>query len=191
MSDDPEAMRYGFDGFGYKYIDSGSGSDWRTRHPDAEPLYVSQPTQSDDDAYELGKRDGYESAVQDIDMLTGGDGEYRYSTIGGERHCPDADSMKARIAERFNSQPTQSDAVLDGDALPILYLLGVKHGQEDERAKIAAEANQPKTVTVTVVSAADGKAIHKFKIDPTKKTIVRPEHSLFGYVFEPEEEQSK
>lgn len=47
MTDDPEAMRYGFDGFGYKYIDSGSGSDWRTRHPDAEPLYVSQPTQSD------------------------------------------------------------------------------------------------------------------------------------------------
>ena len=44
---DPEAMRYGFDGFGYKYIDSGSGSDWRTRHPDAEPLYLSQPTQSD------------------------------------------------------------------------------------------------------------------------------------------------
>ena len=36
---EPEAMRYGFDGFGYKYIDSGSGSDWRTRHPDAEPLY--------------------------------------------------------------------------------------------------------------------------------------------------------
>lgn len=46
MTDEPEAMRYGFDGFGYKYIDSGSGSDWRTRHPDAEPLYLSQPTQS-------------------------------------------------------------------------------------------------------------------------------------------------
>jgi hypothetical protein len=97
-----------------------------------------------------------------------------------------------RIAERERcAQPTQSDAVLDGDAQTILYLLGVRHGREDERAKIAAEASQPKTVTVTVVSAADGKAIHKFKIDPTKKTIVRPEHSLFGYVFEPEEEQSK
>jgi hypothetical protein len=44
---DPDAMRYSFDGFGYKYIDSSSGSDWRTRHPDAEPLYASQPTQSD------------------------------------------------------------------------------------------------------------------------------------------------
>lgn len=45
---------------------------------------------------------------------------------------------------------------------------------------------QPKTVTFTVVSAADGKTMHTFKIDPAKKTYVRPEHSLFGYVFEPE-----
>ena len=34
-------MRYDFDGFGYQYIDSGSGSDWQTRHPDAEPLYAT------------------------------------------------------------------------------------------------------------------------------------------------------
>jgi hypothetical protein len=45
---------------------------------------------------------------------------------------------------------------------------------------------QPKTVTVTVVSAADGKTVNTFKINPAEKTIVRPEHSLFGYVFEPE-----
>jgi hypothetical protein len=48
MTDDatqePEAMRYGFDGFGYRYIDSGSGSDWRTRHSDAEPLYAQPQT---------------------------------------------------------------------------------------------------------------------------------------------------
>jgi hypothetical protein len=45
---------------------------------------------------------------------------------------------------------------------------------------------QPKALTVTVVSVADGKTMHTFKIDPTKKTYVRPEHSPFGYVFEPE-----
>ena len=33
------AMRYDFDGYGYKYIDSGSGSDWQTREKGAEPLY--------------------------------------------------------------------------------------------------------------------------------------------------------
>ena len=38
---------------------------------------------------------------------------------------------------------TQSDALLEGDAQTILYLLGVRHGREDERAKIAAEASQP------------------------------------------------
>ena len=101
-----------------------------------------QPTQSDDEAYDLGKRDGYEKAVQDIDMLTGGDGEYCYSTIEGERHCPNVDTMKARIARRLR-QPTQSDAMLEGDTQTILYLLGVRHGREDERAKIAAEASQP------------------------------------------------
>ena len=61
----------------------------------------------EDQAYELGKRDGYESAVQDIDMLTGGDGEYCYSTVGGERHCPDPDSMKARIADRIEAQAAE------------------------------------------------------------------------------------
>ena len=71
---------------------------------------LRQPTQSDDEAYDLGKRDGYEKAVQDIDMLTGGDGEYCYSTIEGERHCPNVDTMKARIARRLR-QFTQSDAL--------------------------------------------------------------------------------
>ena len=45
---------------------------------------------------------------------------------------------------------------------------------------------QPKTVTFTVVSAADGNPMNTFKIDPTKKTILCPLHSMIGYVFEPE-----
>ena len=49
---------------------------------------------------------------------------------------------------------------------------------------------QPKALTVTMVSAYDDSPMYTFKIDPTKKTIVRPEHSMIGYVFEPEE-QSK
>ena len=44
---------------------------------------------------------------------------------------------------RTDAQPTQSDALLEGDTQTILYLLGVRHGREDERAKIAAEASQP------------------------------------------------
>jgi hypothetical protein len=37
--DEPVAMRYDFDGYGYKYIDSGSGSDWQTREK-GEFLYT-------------------------------------------------------------------------------------------------------------------------------------------------------
>jgi len=36
---EPVAMRYDFDGYGYKYIDSGSGSDWQTREK-GELLYT-------------------------------------------------------------------------------------------------------------------------------------------------------
>lgn len=57
-----------------------------------------------EEAYEMGKRDGYEAAVQDIDIVTGGDGEYRYCTDGDpDRHTPDAAAMKQRIVERFNA----------------------------------------------------------------------------------------
>jgi predicted RNA-binding protein len=49
---------------------------------------------------------------------------------------------------------------------------------------------QPKTVTFTVVSAPYGKTMHTFNIDPTKRTFVRPEHSVLGYVFEPEGDAS-
>ena len=34
-------MRYDFDGYGYKYIDSGSGSNWQERIKGAEPLYTA------------------------------------------------------------------------------------------------------------------------------------------------------
>jgi hypothetical protein len=40
---EPVAMRYDFDGYGYKYIDSGSGSNWQTRIEGAEPLYEAPP----------------------------------------------------------------------------------------------------------------------------------------------------
>jgi hypothetical protein len=52
------------------------------------------------EAGEIAERDGYERAVQDIDILTGGDGEFVASTFPGEG-CPDVAAMKARIVERF------------------------------------------------------------------------------------------
>ena len=44
---EPVAIRYDFDGYGYQYIDSGTGSDWQTR-VQGEPLYTApQPEQGD------------------------------------------------------------------------------------------------------------------------------------------------
>ena len=40
MNNEPVAIRYDFDGYGYKYIDFGSGSDWQTR-VQGEPLYTT------------------------------------------------------------------------------------------------------------------------------------------------------
>ncbi len=39
MNNEPVAIRYDFDGYGYKYMDSGSGSDWQTR-AEGEFLYT-------------------------------------------------------------------------------------------------------------------------------------------------------
>jgi hypothetical protein len=39
MNNEPVAIRYDFDGYGYRYMDSGSGSDWQTR-VEGEPLYT-------------------------------------------------------------------------------------------------------------------------------------------------------
>lgn len=62
---------------------------------------------ADEEMHEIGYRDGYEKAVQDIDQLTGGDGEYRYCTDHDpDRHTPDADTMKQRIVERFETLNT-------------------------------------------------------------------------------------
>jgi hypothetical protein len=59
---------------------------------------------AEDEAYEIGKRDGYEDAIQDLDIATGGDGEFVY-VLGDHsdpRHCPDVEAMKRRILARFN-----------------------------------------------------------------------------------------
>ena len=40
---EPVAMRYDFDGYGWLYIDNGSGSNWKEKIKNAEPLYTAPP----------------------------------------------------------------------------------------------------------------------------------------------------
>ncbi|MGC4409595.1 hypothetical protein D4A92_19820 [Rhizobium rosettiformans] len=72
-----------------------------------------------DEMCEIAERDGYEKAVQEIDQLTGGDGEYRVSMLVGggvddERHTPDATSMIRRIVDRFETLNLLHDAEKTG-----------------------------------------------------------------------------
>lgn len=85
------------------------------RDPKPEPLVTRSQAEEllaaeraeNDEAYELGKRDGYSEAVQEIDLKTGGDGEYRYCTDHDpERHTPDPETMIQRIVDRFETLNT-------------------------------------------------------------------------------------
>ncbi|OAP40392.1 hypothetical protein AU381_00250 [Sinorhizobium glycinis] len=74
---------------------------------------------ADEEMYEIGKRDGYEEAVQEIDRLTGGDGEYRYCTDHDpDRHTPDPAAMIQRIVDRFEVLNMLDEAHADGRDLP-------------------------------------------------------------------------
>ena len=97
---------------------------------------------AEDDVYEMGIRDGYAKAIQELDIATGGNGEYCY-VIGfdGEgRHCPDERAMKQRIIERFEARL----AALQFSAPGLLVLrnmcarAGLKLG-EAKAAEIIAE----------------------------------------------------
>ena len=59
---EPVAIRYDFDGYGYQYIDSGSGSDWQTR-VDGEPLYTHPSEHDLGIAESIGFDKGYKAAT--------------------------------------------------------------------------------------------------------------------------------
>jgi len=75
----------------------------RTALTEADALRA-RSAKDDEEMHDAGKSDGYESAVRDIDLRTGGDGEYRYC-IGGpsDRHCPDAPAMIEKIVQRVDA----------------------------------------------------------------------------------------
>jgi hypothetical protein len=62
---EPVAIRYDFDGYGYQYMDSGSGSDWQTR-VDGEPLYTHPLKELTDEEIKA-------IAIQHIEMRLDGD----------------------------------------------------------------------------------------------------------------------
>ena len=56
---EPVAVRYDFDGYGYLYMDAGSGSDWASRVKDCEFLYTHPIRElSDEEIKECCKKVG-------------------------------------------------------------------------------------------------------------------------------------
>lgn len=55
---------------------------------------------AEEEAHKIGVEDGRTEMVREIDLATGGDGEFFASTIPG-RGCEDADAMKDRVLGRF------------------------------------------------------------------------------------------
>ncbi len=58
MNNKPVAIRYDFDGYGYQYMDSGSGSDWQTRVK-GEPLYTHPVKELTDEEIHQAIRRGF------------------------------------------------------------------------------------------------------------------------------------
>lgn len=72
--------------------------------PEAVAQTQSEIDRDEDEAYELGRRDGWSEAVQHIDCLTSGDGEYYANTMPG-RGCETPAQMIDGIVERFATRP--------------------------------------------------------------------------------------
>jgi hypothetical protein len=84
-----------------------------------------------DEAGEIGERDGYESAIQDIDLATGGDGEFYGSTIDGGVDVP---VMKQRIIDRFAalaSPPVGRGGIAEADLNELRVLRDVNDEMSD------------------------------------------------------------
>jgi hypothetical protein len=100
-------------GSGHSPVDMGhSAAERWIKRAEAALRATHSPSEAEaDEAYEIGKRDGYELAVQELDLATGGDGEFKGSTFPGE--TVDVPVMKARIIERFVALSLPSDKTVE------------------------------------------------------------------------------
>lgn len=77
---------------------------------------------SDNETYRIGKEDGYTAAIQELDLATGGDGEFRGSTFPGE--TVDVPVMRQRIIDRAITTPAKADDSRDEAARRVIATRG-------------------------------------------------------------------
>jgi hypothetical protein len=88
-----------------------------------------------EETYQIGKRDGYEDAIRDLDLQTGGDGEFVARTNG---ETVDVPVMRQQIIDRFSPPPPKEPIITDlGYRLrsgPIWYESGSAIDERDTAA---------------------------------------------------------
>lgn len=71
--------------------------------PEAFARHRLENADDEEETHKIGIDEGRQEMVREIDLATGGDGEFRYCMNGDpDRHCPDAEAMKARVLDRFS-----------------------------------------------------------------------------------------
>ena len=128
---EPVAMRYDFDGYGYKYIDSGSGSDWQTREK-GEFLYT-KPFFSQKPVAMMVKIDGFDKP--------------EFTTI-----CGSAALKHPNYTALYDHPPTAFAELEEGQSIPLyehpetledresaIYATGYYKGFEYKRLKDLSE----------------------------------------------------
>lgn len=71
----------------------------------------------EEQAYRVGLRDGFSEAIQLLDLLTGGNGEYSFCTVPSESHCPTPVEMGQRILARFERDLRERDRLAGEDVV--------------------------------------------------------------------------
>lgn len=137
---------------------------------------LSATHEDEESFYDIGKRDGYEEAVQEIDLATGGDGEFFGSTFPGE--TVDVPVMKQRIVDRF---PPQSPTHRHKKRGTEYVLIGIGKMQAGEWFEQSVPVNITHSELVPVDMRAV--AIYRSVTDPTE-IWVRPREEFEDGRFE-------
>lgn len=84
---------------------------------EARDSRIAEMEAENDEAFKLGIEDGRSEMAREIDLATGGDGEYRVCLgfCDPDRHCPDANAMRDRIIERLSALPTSPKGADHGE----------------------------------------------------------------------------
>ncbi|HCV70574.1 MAG TPA: hypothetical protein DHE23_01830 [Agrobacterium sp.] len=172
---EPVAARHDFDGHGFQYIDSGSGSDWKTRKPDAEMLYAAPPAPA--------------VAVKALQAIA----NYRHhSRLDTDENAEAMEQIaRSALSAQVQDVPTARDALQAIANLPTGDNLHVCQGQEEAYRAVEAIFSTPPNVEVQDVAGwqppqdCDGREQLAFETWAANNRYDMHEHPLHYLFMDP------